>query len=327
MKEGAFMNIFKKIKLFFVNEKSFLGFIAVSLGLVIIGSIGYNLYKSGETLLDESVVSLAAFTMLIYTSYLQNKDLKLTRKELEMTREELKGTKEEQAEQKNQMIQSNEMMKETIVQSRYFELLKIKEQTYSFIDREDEEYHKLSAYIQEYKLTIINKLIKSTEEEVMNEIIEDFLKHNNYTGMSVSDYKKGRFPISSNDISLMLKRKENRNELHEILKTTFYNVKPSCSLDFSRNQEKLYKTHRTIVDLIKYIDEKERPKAPLNSIRSSMQNISDMGIYFSNFSLLRDPVVKIDYTLYELYKLTLLKEEKLFYKCVNDNLTFEELIS
>ena len=131
------MNIFKKIKLFFVNEKSFLGFIAVSLGLVIIGSIGYNLYKSGETLLDESVVSLAAFTMLIYTSYLQNKDLKLTRKELEMTREELKGTKEEQAEQKNQMIQSNEMMKETIVQSRYFELLKIKEQTYSFIDRED----------------------------------------------------------------------------------------------------------------------------------------------------------------------------------------------
>ncbi|HDH6575561.1 TPA: hypothetical protein PI895_002721, partial [Staphylococcus aureus] len=108
-----------KFSQFLKSERSFSIFLSISLVLIITGSIVFNLCKNGETLLDESVVSLAAFTMLIYTSYLQNKDLKLTRKELEMTREELKGTKEVQEKQKDQMIKSNEMMKETIIQSRY----------------------------------------------------------------------------------------------------------------------------------------------------------------------------------------------------------------
>ncbi|SCT22918.1 hypothetical protein [Staphylococcus caeli] len=318
------MKISVQIKQYFAKEKSFSSFITISLVLVVIGSIVYNVYKNGETLLDESVVSLAAFTMLIYTSYLQNKDLQLTRKELEMTREELKGTKEVQEKQKNQMIKSNEMMKETIVQSRYFELLKVKEDTYKMV--EEEEYNKLSMYIQEYKLTIINKLIKSAKEEVMSEIIEDYINNNNLVGMSVSDYKKGRFPISPYDLNLILQKRENGNELNQILKSTYKIVKPSCNIKLSRNQEKLYKTNKTIVDLIKYIDEKDRPKGFLKSFESKTQSMSNMGVLSSKFVIFGDSVVKIDYTLYELYKLTLLNEEKLFYKCVNNTLTYDELI-
>ncbi|MBH4630530.1 hypothetical protein I6B96_13610, partial [Staphylococcus aureus] len=176
-----------KFSQFLKSERSFSIFLSISLVLIITGSIVFNLCKNGETLLDESVVSLAAFTMLIYTSYLQNKDLKLTRKELEMTREELKGTKEVQEKQKDQMIKSNEMMKETIVQSRYFELLRVKEDTYKLV--EDEKGSNLSSYIRKYKLAIINKLIRSTNEDVMNEILEDYLINNNIIKMSVDDYK------------------------------------------------------------------------------------------------------------------------------------------
>lgn len=309
-----------KFSQFLKSERSFSIFLSISLVLIITGSIVFNLCKNGETLLDESVVSLAAFTMLIYTSYLQNKDLKLTRKELEMTREELKGTKEVQEKQKDQMIKSNEMMKETIVQSRYFELLRVKEDTYKLV--EDEKGSNLSSYIRKYKLAIINKLIRSTNEDVMNEILEDYLINNNIIKMSVDDYKEGRLNISEYDLNSILKKRQNRSELNEILKTVFNNIKPSCNLELTRNQEKLYKTHKIIVDLIKYIDEKNRPKG-FNSKVKSINNLDKLKSLLDIFS---DPVVKTDYTLYELYNLMLLKEEKLFYKCVNNELSYEELL-
>ncbi len=307
-----------KFSQFLKSERSFSIFLSISLVLIITGSIVFNLCKNGETLLDESVVSLAAFTMLIYTSYLQNKDLKLTRKELEMTREELKGTKEVQEKQKDQMIKSNEMMKETIIQSRYFELLRVKEDTYKLV--EDEKAFNLSSYIRKYKLTIINKLIRSTNEDVMNEILEDYIINN--IEMSVDDYKEGRLNISEYYLNSILKKRENGSELNEILKTVFNNIKPSCNLELSRNKEKLYKTHKIIVDLIKYIDEKNRPKG----FNSKVKSINDLDNLKSLLDIFSDPVVKTDYTLYELYNLMLLKEEKLFYKCVNNELSYEELL-
>lgn len=218
------------------------------------------------------------------------------------------------------MIKSNEMMKETIVQSRYFELLRVKEDTYKLV--EDEKGSNLSSYIRKYKLAIINKLIRSTNEDVMNEILEDYLINNNIIKMSVDDYKEGRLNISEYDLNSILKKRQNGSELNEILKTVFNNIKPSCNLELTRNQEKLYKTHKIIVDLIKYIDEKNRPKG-FNSKVKSINNLDKLKSLLDIFS---DPVVKTDYTLYELYNLMLLKEEKLFYKCVNNELSYEELL-
>lgn len=320
------MNIFKKIKLFFVNEKSFLGFIAVSLVLVIIGSIGYNLYKSGETLLDESVVSLAAFTMLIYTSYLQNKDLKLTRKELEMTREELKGTKEVQEEQKNQMIQSNEMMKETIVQSRYFELLKIKEETHSIIDKEENRKKDLSTYIYTYKFSIINQLLRISEKSTLDKIVRSYIHKNMYYNLNIDDYKNEVFNISPKFVYHVLNEHEDSNQLKDSLKTTFDNAALSYKLELTRNQEKLFKTHKTIVDLIYYLDDNNRPKGfwskNRDQIRVTLKKINENSRIIAG----ANPKVKDEYTLYELYKSTLLEEEEVFYKCVEDKLEFDELI-
>ncbi|MCJ0919858.1 hypothetical protein N7L96_01480 [Mammaliicoccus sciuri] len=319
------MNIFKKIKLFFVNEKSFLGFIAVSLVLVIIGSIGYNLYKSGETLLDESVVSLAAFTMLIYTSYLQNKDLKLTRKELEMTREELKGTKEVQEEQKNQMIQSNEMMKETIIQSRYFELLKIKEETYSIIDVEDKKSN-LNLYITKYRQACIEEIINNLSKETKLYISDNL---QNETIMIVPNMNKkidSLKTLTPFKFKEQIKKVPDNEFIFEEMEKVYLEKEVAKKPTLTRNQEKLFKTHKTIKNLIYYLDDNNRPKGFWNKNRD--QILATLNKFSENSRLISgaNPKVKDEYTLYELYKSTLLEEEEVFYKCVEDKLEFDELI-
>ncbi len=93
-------------------------------------------------------------------------------------------------------------------------------------------------------------------------------------------------------------------------------------MELSRNQEKLYKTHKIIVDLITYLDEKNRPK----EFNSTIKSINDLDNLKSLLVILSYPVVKTDYTLYELYNLMLLKEAKLFYTCVINVLSYEELL-
>lgn len=318
------MNIFKKIKLFFVNEKSFLGFITVSLVLVIIGSIVYNLYKSGETLLDESVVSLAAFTMLIYTSFLQNKDLKLTRKELELTREEIKGTREEQAEQKNQMIKSNEMMKETMIQSRYFELLKIKEQTYSIIDMEDKS-SSLEVFSREYKSFMKNIVLNNLSSDIKNYLSGNLHeKHPYYIPNSLSGFDKIlslEVDKLKNYINELSKGKDILEEMRKIYITKKRTEMPKLS----RNQEKLFKTHKTIENLIVYIDIDNRPKGFAKQFIDFMFTTTKQFLETAKLSLGADPKVKEEYSLYELYKSTMLEEEKIFYRILDRKMTFNEL--
>lgn len=318
------MNIFKKIKLFFVNEKSFLGFIAVSLGLVIIGSIAYNLYKSGETLLDESVVSLAAFTMLIYTSFLQNKDLKLTRKELELTREEIKGTREEQAEQKNQMIKSNEMMKETLIQSRYFELLKIKEQTYSVIDMEDKN-SSLNVFVREYKLFMKNIVLKSLSSDTKSYLSDNLHeKYSHYMPNALSGFDR-LLALESGELIKYINELSNGEDILEEMRKIYITKKVTEMLDLSRNQEKLYKTHKTIENLIIYIDSDNRPKGFAKQFIDILSTATNQFLEIAKNSLGADPKVKDEYSLYELYQATMLEEEKKFYRIMDEEMTFNEL--
>ncbi|MEB7404974.1 hypothetical protein NGG04_12815 [Mammaliicoccus sciuri] len=319
------MNLSDKIKYFFKNEKSFSSFITISLVVVVLGSIVYNLFKNGETLLDESVVSLAAFTMLIYTSYLQNKDLKLTRKELEMTREELKGTKEVQEEQKNQMIHSNEMMKETIIQSRYFELLKIKEETYSIIDMEDKKSD-LKIYITKYRQAYLEEIITNLSREtklyisdnLQNETIR--IVPNMHKDM---DRLKTLTPIKFKE---QIKKVPNSEDIFEEIEKIYLEKEDFEKPKLTRNQEKLFKTHKTIKNLIYYLDDNNRPKGFWIENRDQILAILNKFNENSRIMAGANPKVKDEYTLYELYKSTLLEEEEVFYKCVENKLDFDELV-
>lgn len=319
------MNLSDKIKYFFKNEKSFSSFITISLVLVVLGSIVYNLYKNGETLLDESVVSLAAFTMLIYTSYLQNKDLKLTRKELEMTREELKGTKEVQEEQKNQMIHSNEMMKETIIQSRYFELLKIKEETYSIIDMEDKKSD-LKIYITKYRQACLEEIITNLSRETKLYISDNLQNETIRIVPNMNedmDRLKTLTPIKFKE---QIKKVPNSEDIFEEMEKIHLEKEDFEKPTLTRNQEKLFKTHKTIKNLIYYLDDNNRPKGFWIENRDQILAILNKFNENSRVMAGANPKVKDEYTLYELYKSTLLEEEEVFYKCVENKLDFDELV-
>lgn len=78
-------------------------------------------YNKGEMILDESIVSAGAFIMLIFATVLQLLELGAQREELKLTRAEMK-------KQSKEFNIANDLTSSTLNQTRFFELLKMKEE-------------------------------------------------------------------------------------------------------------------------------------------------------------------------------------------------------
>lgn len=115
---------------------------------IAISVIIFDLFVDNEKgiKLSEVYVSLAAFVMLIGTSILQNIELSLQREDLNLTRKEMK-------------MQTKEF-EENNMQSKFFELLKSKEEIYMGIDRKD-----IEKFINTYKNYLFEEFTEKLQKD------------------------------------------------------------------------------------------------------------------------------------------------------------------
>lgn len=138
--------------------------------------------------LSEVYVSLAAFIMLIGTAILQNIELSMQREDLELTRKEMK-------EQTKEFEENNK-------QTKFFELLKIKEDIYMNIDSS-----LLNDFIREYKRNLLDELEnRLSSNERLNELTSGFL----------NDINKYRYDLSLYREKIAAEYNLNTNELYEV---------------------------------------------------------------------------------------------------------------
>ncbi|WP_239750018.1 hypothetical protein [Mammaliicoccus sp. H-M34] len=104
--------------------KKYIRLIIIFILLVIIiakYAINYDYPENSQNFFDESIISFLALLILAITTMMQSYELKLQR-------EDIKYSNEAQIKQSEELYNSNALTKESVYQSRYFELLRLKEE-------------------------------------------------------------------------------------------------------------------------------------------------------------------------------------------------------
>ncbi|GGA96422.1 hypothetical protein ERX37_03465 [Macrococcus hajekii] len=104
-----------------------------------------------NAIFDESLVSALAFLMLILTALMQNKDLNLQRYEMIEARKV-------QNEQKNELKESNSQLNKNIIQTKFFELQRLKEQILNNLVSDNDI---LSTYTKTLLLEYLDEIINT----------------------------------------------------------------------------------------------------------------------------------------------------------------------
>lgn len=133
---------------------------------VIILILGICLNKEKDTYISDGYVSLSAFIMLIGTAVMQNKDLKIQRKELQNSREALDKQAEEMEKHSKEFVKTNKFNNEQLNMSKFFDLLKMKEDLYLEVvnHKEANELNDfIKGFMDDLRLRFNNKIFEDIE--------------------------------------------------------------------------------------------------------------------------------------------------------------------
>lgn len=110
------------------KKERFLIVFTVFVVLIILVLLRFRVnYNNSNTLLDESLISFLAFSLLIVTSYMQYRMLNIQKEELQLQRNELELTRNEIKGQKEELENSNKINRLMKTDNMFFQLLNYKE--------------------------------------------------------------------------------------------------------------------------------------------------------------------------------------------------------
>ncbi|PCQ21635.1 hypothetical protein CP995_03810 [Klebsiella pneumoniae] len=278
-------------------------------------AINYDYPENSQTFFDESIISFLAFLILAITTMMQSYELKLQR-------EDIKNSNDAQIKQSEELYNSNTLTKESVYQSRYFELLRLKEEITNKINV-NLFSEMITAYIKMVSVNTINDLSKEqaiefgdfiytychvTEDEMREaHNIQDF--HEEYGEkleiIEILPSLKFSFEWFNN----LLNNRENMrtyfddtypDEILNKYEKVFSSIveknknKNNETIIFKLDEhlEKLYNIQKVIIELLSDID----------TDKSNLMSLSDM------------------------HKSLLSKDEDLVYKIIEKGLTFDEIM-
>lgn len=300
------------------------GIISVCIGGIILLLVyaNFNWPTQGKYLFDESIVSFLAFTMLIITALMQNRDLRLQREEMKMTRAELEGSKQAQEQQKEEMIKSNELVIQNIKQTQFFELLRMKEEIImskdiNFLQKSNElknEILKIIITDQSYEqiMYLSDELTTMIGEEKMDTyLIKGRNNHKNITQIIITIF------ITEN-LSLILSNQNIRRIFEQRYEEVYKNILSNQPSTYF----KLYNINQTIIELIS--DKKVK-----GSIERMLERITAPGEALINHTnqLLGLGYTKKDLTVKDIHNKLLVRGEREFYELLSTNYQLDDLIN
>ncbi|MCJ1776315.1 hypothetical protein [Mammaliicoccus sciuri] len=278
-------------------------------------AINYDYPENSQTFFDESIISFLAFLILAITTMMQSYELKLQR-------EDIKNSNDAQIKQSEELYNSNTLTKESVYQSRYFELLRLKEEITNKINV-NLFSDKIATYIKMVSVDTINGLSKKEAIEFGDfiytycDVTEDEMR----LAQNIQDFdeKQGeKTEIIEILPSLKFSFEWFNNLLNnrESMRTYFDDTYPDEILNkyekvFSSIVEKnKNKNHEIIVFMLD-----ERLEKLHNIQKVIIELLSDIDTDKSNLM-----------SLSNMHKSLLSKDEDMVYKIIDNGLTFDEII-
>lgn len=202
---------------------------------------GFCFNKEKDTYISDSYVSLSAFIMLIGTALMQNKDLKLQREELKNSRESLDKQSEELEKHSLEFAKTNQFNNEQLNMSKFFELLKMKEDLYTEVVGQGE--NTLNGFTDKFMNNLKSEFEKNLHRIPECSMYKEIIDNSNiaqlieYYKVSEEDF------VEDEDFTL-----DNKNNFDEIFKSNFEDSLKSV-LSITNVPGKLLKLH-TLNNLI-----------------------------------------------------------------------------
>lgn len=290
--------------------------------ILLLFNINYEKPFQTGTFLDESVISLMAFLMLIITAQMQNRDLRLQRKEMELQREQFEESKVALEQQKDEMIESNKLIIQSNKQTQFYEMLRLKEDLTMKL-----EHNYYSIYKNNCK-KIINEIIDRFPDDNITRLIESY---SNNVGryetqkpfLNGAKFDKNSKEIKKEIITFQNLRYISRDkQIYDILNSLYNESYEKVRNEMPIEYFKISKYNKLIEQLIenkkvKGILEKniDVAMAPFNSMMSQIQN--SMGLSY----------IKPELKLNDIYNQLSINDEERFYILVDGELSFNEFIS
>lgn len=258
----------------------------------------YGLFHEKGTMFDESLVSALAFSMLIITALMQNKDLR-------MQREEMEESRKVQELQKNEMASTNNQLLHNIKQTKFFELQRTKQQILESLLND-----------ASYNLLATNERLIQRYLEIMIENLDD--KHE-----LIDLYEKSFIPHIGNNFDSYVEEKKrivvygfDRCVL-ELKKDFVYNIKRNPKLYINKFL-KFNHTKKINLDFFE-------SKIGFDFLNEESCKITTIHYMLHNYHEQIVIIIDKDKELHKLYNSLLTREEKLFHNFMNKSVNMNIL--
>lgn len=256
---------------------------------------------------EEKYISAAAFSLLITTAFLQNRDLNLNRKALEKQIEELQFTRDEQKEQTKEFRETNKYNKENLEITQFYEMLTLREELFLNIIRDktlDIGYRDVAHYYKhEVNQSESNdyNFIEKFNRYVIGEVI-----------IKIKNFSKDTYNIrdlTEVEEQLLKERFENLTSGNKELLDELKIEVPSIL-------NKLY-TYNRILDNLVHESSEDKSLLYTNIINEMQKNLRNA------FKV--KPSMRYKRT--DLYEMLLTDEEKLLDKIISNQLNIDDILN
>jgi len=275
--------------------------ISITGGILIVINAYFRRGSNKDTLIDESLISLFAFGLLILTAIMQNYDLNLQREELKATRLELKESADAQKEQKIEMDKSNKLVLRNLKQSQFFELMRLREELINALD--------IKTFTETNRAYIKKLVYKINNNIEINKVLNNKMKLHGIEFQYINIDSLAT--LKQNDI-------EGYNILNGIFKDEYHYL-------INNNVKKEYSKIVQINNIINLLLEDKRVAGSYNikiaEILGKSINERMMKTFRENFGY-----TKAEIKLQDIDRMMKIKGEDDFYKIMGGKLTLEEFV-
>ncbi len=275
--------------------------ISITGGIKIVINAYFRWGSNKDTLIDESLISLFAFGLLILTAIMQNYDLNLQREELKATRLELKESADAQKEQKIEMDKSNKLVLRNLKQSQFFELMRLREELINALD--------IKTFTETNRAYIKKLVYKINNNIEINKVLNNKMKLHGIEFQYINIDSLAT--LKQNDI-------EGYNILNGIFKDEYHYL-------INNNVKKEYSKIVQINNIINLLLEDKRVAGSYNikiaEILGKSINERMMKTFRENFGY-----TKAEIKLQDIDRMMKIKGEDDFYKIMGGKLTLEEFV-
>lgn len=270
-------------------------------GILIVINAYFRWGSNKDTLIDESLISLLAFGLLILTAIMQNYDLNLQREELKATRLELKESADAQKEQKIEMDKSNKLVLRNLKQSQFFELMRLREE--------------LIKGLEVVSFTKINNMFLNRISYEIDEVVQK-------DELLMKTLTKHRTIFVNLDVKSLEMLKENEVDAYNCLNVIF-REKYKDTLDNYVTLE-----YAKIVQINNIINLMLEQKHVVGRYQTSLAKILSNSIDQKMINTLRENFgyTKKELKLLDIDKMMKIKDEDKFYIIMGGDLTLEKFI-